>query len=206
MKRFRKRLSLLLAAILITASLGQTVTVLADVNPAEKNVSVEKTDEAGKTVTETDKVQSDGKRQMTEDEVTESEEAEGTEKTETEGDATETDSDAYKPMPMSLRPLTKKEVTLNLLSYSEADLESMTVETILSLLRDENGEPVDVPQDKKVVWAYFEDENGNTLHDELHEIGRGETVNWPDANEHSNKSFKMELIIGNDVHLAHLFE
>ena len=101
------------------------------------------------------------------------------------------------PSVMSLLPLRRVNATLGLNGYSAEMLKAVPLETVLKLMRNEDGEPIDFT-DATIVWAYFKDKDGNRLHDELHVRDQKATVDMSRAADmyKGSNSFEMELIVG----------
>ncbi len=95
------------------------------------------------------------------------------------------------PMLYSLRPLPEVYAYLLLNEYSEEELKTMPVDTMLSLLRDGEGNPVEIADDAEIVWGLFKDVDGDVLDDEYHVIGRGDTVDL-----YQDENYTMDFIVG----------
>lgn len=78
--------------------------------------------------------------------------------------------------------------------YTDEEVKNMPLEKVLSLLKDKDGNQIEIPSSAKVVWAHYKDENGNLIHDEYHELSRNETVDLTEF-EYTT-GYTMELIVG----------
>ena len=100
----------------------------------------------------------------------------------------------------SLIPLKNVEAYLLLLDYEESELEEMPVETVLGLLKDLEGNPVETPSNAEVAWSYFKDKDGNVIKDEYHVLSEDATIDLsPESYEDS--CYEMELIVGSGKQL-----
>ena len=83
--------------------------------------------------------------------------------------------------------------------YTDAQIKAMPLQDVLNLLQDTEGNPIEIAEDAKVVWAHFKDNEGNVIRDEYHVIERNESV---DLSEFSyTMGYTMELIIGSGKQL-----
>ena len=98
--------------------------------------------------------------------------------------------------PYSLLALPEKRAYLFLNSYSEENLKALPVDTILSLLRDGEGNPISVDADAKAVWVHFNYEE----REEYHAIGNGETINMSPPYTNST-NYSMEMVVGSGQQL-----
>lgn len=85
------------------------------------------------------------------EEKTDSEEATEPEET-TEEKVTVEDEIEGQPAVQSLLPLEEKKVYLSLINYTESELQSMPIRTILGLLRNYDGTAVDISEDAVIAW------------------------------------------------------
>ena len=100
----------------------------------------------------------------------------------------------------SLLPLREIRAYLFLDSFSDEELKAVPLSKILALLRDEKGNPVEIPEGKKVVWTHFPKNEYNAEQDVYHVKSPDDTVSLSDLNwiadawgyGYSN----MELIVG----------
>lgn len=104
------------------------------------------------------------------------------------------------PSLMSLLPLKEVQATLVLNGYSEAELKKLPLKTVLGLIKDENGNPIEIADDLNLVWNYYKNEHGSHVDDEYHVIDRNATVDLS-ASHDSETSYTMELIAGNGKQL-----
>ena len=104
---------------------------------------------------------------------------------------------------MSLLPLEEREATLTLNFYSEEELSAVPLKDVLSMMKDENGEPVEIPEDANVVWTYFRDEAGNVIEDEYRITDRDAVMDMRPAYFYinGNWSYEMEMIVGSGKQL-----
>ena len=85
------------------------------------------------------------------EEKTEVEEVIESEET-TEENVTVEDEIEGQPAVQSLLPLEEKKVYLSLINYTESELQSMPIRTILGLLRNYDGTAVDISEDAVIAW------------------------------------------------------
>lgn len=102
---------------------------------------------------------------------------------------------------MSLLPLAEVDAQLDLFVYSDEELSAIPLSTVLESLKDSAGEPVQIPEDASIVWAYFRDEDGNITSDEYHLTDRGATVDLRPQYRGNNWSYSMEMIVGSGAQL-----
>ena len=87
-------------------------------------------------------------------------------------------------------------------NYTEDQVKAMPVSTMLGLLRDSDGNKIDIPASATAVWTYFKDGNGNTLSDEYHAVSSDETIDMSSAWDSSwGADYRMEVIVGNGKQL-----
>lgn len=104
------------------------------------------------------------------------------------------------PALMSLLPLKEVRATLVLNGYSKEQLKSLPLKTVLRLIKDEDGNPIEIEDDMNIVWNYYKDEYGDHVDEEYHVIDRNATVDLS-ASYDSETSYEMELIVGNGKQL-----
>ena len=104
---------------------------------------------------------------------------------------------------MSLLPLEEREATLTLNFYSEEELSAVPLKDLLDMMVDENGDPVEIPEEANIVWTYLRDENGNVLEDEYRLQDRDVVLDMrPEYYSSSyNWSYEMEMIVGSGKQL-----
>ncbi len=70
-------------------------------------------------------------------------------------------------------------------------------------MKDENGEPVEIPEDANVVWTYFRDEAGNVIEDEYRITDRDAVMDMRPEYFYinGNWSYEMEMIVGSGKQL-----
>ncbi len=98
------------------------------------------------------------------------------------------------PAVQSLLPLEEKDAYVILYNYSEEQQKAILLSDVLNGLRDENGDKIEIPDSKTVVWNYFKDGNGNRLYDEFHVVEKDSTV---DVSSLSDSDYTMQVIVGN---------
>ena len=170
---------------------GEEVTT-----PEEKTEGEEVTTPEGKTESEevtTPEGKTEGEEVTTPEETTEEvSEEETVVKEEIEG----------QPAVQSLLPLEEKDAYMILNNYTEDQVKAMPVSTMLGLLRDSDGNKIDIPASATAVWTYFKDGNGNTLSDEYHAVSSDETIDMSIAWDSSwGADYRMEVIVGNGKQL-----
>lgn len=100
--------------------------------------------------------------------------------------------------PMSLLPLEEVKAYLVLSGYAEDELKSMSVDTMLNLLKDYDGNAIDIEDNATTVWRYTVDDSGIEGY-EKYNIGQNETINiYPGG---GIETFQLEIIVGNDGQL-----
>ena len=182
---------------------GEEVTT-----PEGKTESEEVTTPEGKTEGEevtTPEGKTESEEATTPEEKTESEEAAAPEETteEVSGDVTDEtvvveDEIDGQPAVQSLLPLEEKDAYVILYNYSEEQQKAILLSDVLNGLRDENGDKIEIPDSKTVVWNYFRDGNGNRLYDEFHAVEKDSTV---DVSSLSDSDYTMQVIVGNGKQL-----
>ena len=106
------------------------------------------------------------------------------------------------PAVQSLLPLEEKDAYMILNNYTEDQVKAMPVSTMLGLLRDSDGNKIDIPASATAVWTYFKDGNGNTLSDEYHAVSSDETIDMSCTWDSSwGWNYRMEVIVGNGKQL-----
>lgn len=168
----KKWLALFLAAALtISAASPSSMTVMASEQTAESKEaeSVEEPEEKAEAeeVTELEEQpeveetaepeeQPEVKETTEPEEKTEGEEVTASEETTEEASENVTDivEDEIEGQPavQSLLPLEEKKVYLSLINYTESELQSMPMRTILGLLRNYDGTAVDISEDAVIAW------------------------------------------------------
>ena len=98
------------------------------------------------------------------------------------------------PAVQSLLPLEEKSAYAVLYNYSEEQQKAIPVRDILNSLRDENGDKIEIPDSKTVVWNYFKDSDGSRLYDEFHALEKDSTV---DISPLYESDYTIQLIVGN---------
>lgn len=102
------------------------------------------------------------------------------------------------PQTYSLLPLEEIHAYLILSRYTEQELTNMSVDHMLSLLQDSDGNPVPIAEDATTVWKYTLDDSGIEEYEE-YSIGKNETINLYPGD--GAESFQMELIVGKEGQL-----
>ena len=98
------------------------------------------------------------------------------------------------PAVQSLLPLEEKSVYAVLYNYSEEQQKAIPVSDILNSLRDENGDKIEIPDSKTVVWNYFKDSDGRRIYDEFHALEKDSAV---DVSPLYESDYTIQLIVGN---------
>lgn len=102
--------------------------------------------------------------------------------------------------PQSLLNLEEVQASLILNQYTEEQLKSVSLDTVLNNLKDRDGNKIEISGDAQIVWGYYKKENGERIDDEFHKIGRDETVDLSAEYEWEN-SYEMQLIVGSGAQL-----
>ena len=197
---------------------GEEVTAPEEKTEGEEVTTPEEKTE-GEEVTEPEE-KAESEEATTPEEKTEGEEAapeekaEGEEVTDSEEAAEEVSEDVTdetvivedeiegQPAVQSLLPLEEKDAYMILNNYTEDQLKAMPVSTMLGLLRDSDGNKIDIPSSATAVWTYFKDGNGNTLSDEYHAVSANETIDMSSTWDSSwGYDYRMEVIVGNGKQL-----
>ena len=101
---------------------------------------------------------------------------------------------------MSLLPLDEVEVYLVLNEKTVDELKAMSLDKVLSILQDSNGNNISVwPTDATTVWKYVRDEINNLESYEKYSIGSGATIDLSAAQNVRN--YHLELIVGSENQL-----
>lgn len=98
----------------------------------------------------------------------------------------------------SLLPLEEVKAYLILSGYTEQELTSMSVDTMLGLLKDSDGKTVPIDNNATTIWRYILDDSGIEKYEE-YSIGDDEKINLYPGD--GVESFQMEIIVGNDGQL-----
>ena len=186
---------------------GEEVTT-----PEGKTEGEEVTTPEGKTESEevtTPEGKTEGEEVTTPEGKTEGEEVTTPEETteEVSGDVTDEtvvveDEIEGQPAVQSLLPLEEKDAYMILNNYTEDQVKAMPVSTMLGLLRDSDGNKIDIPASATAVWTYFKDGNGNVISDEYHAVSADETIDMSSAWDSSwGADYRMEVIVGNGKQL-----
>ena len=174
----------------------------------EKAENEEVTTPEGKT--ESEEVTTPEGKTESEEVTTPEEKTEGEEVTAPEGTTEEVSEEETvvkeeiegQPAVQSLLPLEEKDAYMILNNYTEDQIKAMPVSTMLGLLRDSDGNKIDIPASATAVWTYFKDGNGNTLSDEYHAVSSDETIDMSSAWDSSwGADYRMEVIVGNGKQL-----
>lgn len=99
--------------------------------------------------------------------------------------------------PFSMQPLEEVKAYVVL---SKDENRIMTVSDFLDKFVDTNGQKIIIGPEKKIVWTYLKDNEGNVIYDEYHELGRDEVIDLSSIGK-SEKTYTMELIIGDGQQL-----
>ncbi len=209
MRKLKKRLSQFLAVTLITSMLAQPgLTAFASTSPRNLGsperlaVSERKDVATGSDVVREEGMPEDKKNPFDVDEEEEKRSATRSDAIKRAGAKRQLeDGELNEPgngdiAALSMLPLMEVRAYLFLNDYSDEQIKAMPIETILELLVDGWGDPIEIPEDAKIVWAYFKDEDGDIKEDEYHVIERGETVDLSEARNENSMYFQMELIVG----------
>lgn len=102
------------------------------------------------------------------------------------------------PSVMSLLPLEEKRAYLYMNDYTDEELESVPLETVLERLVDSRGQHIEIDESATIVWTTFPDEEGNIIYDNHTFLDRDETVN---LNFSRYSSVDIEMIVGSGKQL-----
>lgn len=101
--------------------------------------------------------------------------------------------------PMSLLPLEEVQAYLVLNEYSSEDLRTMSVDSMLDMLVNSNGQKVNIDKNATTVWRYCKDETDGLEEYQKYSIGQNDTI---DLSAASNvKAYNLELLIGSENQL-----
>lgn len=98
----------------------------------------------------------------------------------------------------SLLPLTKKTAYLYLNDYTEEELESVSLSTILDRLVDGSGNPIEIDENATIVWATLPDTERNIDYEAHTFVDRDDTLN---LNFKRYSSVTAEMLVGNGKQL-----
>lgn len=99
----------------------------------------------------------------------------------------------------TMQPIEEIRAFLVLSDFSEDEIKNFSVDRMISMLRDKDGNSIPIPDDAKVIWTYYKDSQNNIIRDEYHEINRNDIV---DLSIFSKvPSYRLELIIGESKQL-----
>ena len=98
---------------------------------------------------------------------------------------------------MSLLPLEEQTVYLILSDYTEQELKNMSIDTILSLLEDSEGNTINISPDANKAWVYSI--NGDTDIEEYtsYNLGKNEEIDLSQFYGGDEETFQLEIIVGN---------
>lgn len=100
---------------------------------------------------------------------------------------------------MSLLPLSEVNAYLILSDYSEEELTSVPVDAVLEMLRDSEGNQMEIADSATTVWKYVKDDMDGIEVYEKYTIGNNETIDLSTGEDIS--TYTMELIIGSENQL-----
>lgn len=98
----------------------------------------------------------------------------------------------------SLLPLEEVKAYLTLSEYTEPELTNMSVDTMLGLLKDSEGETISIDNNATTMWRYVLDDSGIEKYEE-YSLGTDDKINlYPGEGV---ESFQMEIVVGRDGQL-----
>ena len=100
----------------------------------------------------------------------------------------------------TMQPIEEKQAYLIMKDKTDEQLKAVPITEVLDNLTYENGNRVDdIPDDAKIVWTYYKDNEGKVIRDEYHEINREETVDLTYFD--GQLDYTLELIVGSGKQL-----
>lgn len=99
----------------------------------------------------------------------------------------------------SLLPLTEVKAYLALNGYTNEELERMSIDSMLSMLKDSDGNSIEIADDATTVWQYVKDDIDDIETYYEYTIGNDEKINL--SYHDGVTSYEMELIVGKDGQL-----
>lgn len=100
---------------------------------------------------------------------------------------------------MSLRPIPEKYAYLVLNGYTDDELSSFPVDSLIRSLQDSDGNIIEISQDATTVWHYVKTSEDGLESYEEYTIGMGEKINL--QKPQGATSFELQLIIGKEGQL-----
>ena len=176
-KKFKRVLALLLAMLMITATLN--VFALDDKAENDEVAAVELAED-----TQDEALTEEAIEEDTEDVIEEDSE----EAIEAESDVEEAESDVEEAVideeeidgevsAASLFPIEEIYASIDLSDYLPAELSNIKVSDILDRMVDNYGNPIEIDSNATTVWSNFVDENGEEMYDVWKVAGLNETIN-----------------------------
>lgn len=211
--KFKKWISAFLVMVLILTSFAipTSFTSTATENEETNAEAVEEKNEDEKVsdVSETEQTEND-EDSIEDKDVQETDDVSGENKDQTniseenqnnavEDQKSEELNENNNPQLYSLLPLQEVNAYLVLNDYSEEQIKAMPLGDVLGMLRDSEGNVINISEDATAVWTYYKDENDNVIRDEYHVIDKEETVDLS-LFEYS-RDYTMELIVGSGKQL-----
>lgn len=119
---------------------------------------------------------------------------------ETENNGTNSENEIS---PMSLLPLEEISVYLNLSGYTKSELAEFPLKTLFSLLKDENGDPVVIPEGSTTVWTYFPNRYGSSNSSEFKVLDENATVDLSivTSSDYRKYNDEFQMIVGSGKQL-----
>ncbi len=99
----------------------------------------------------------------------------------------------------SLLPLKEVKAYLVLNGYTNEELERMSIDSMLSMLKDSDGNSIEIADDATTVWQYVKDDIDDIETYYEYTIGNDEKINL--SYHDGVTSYEMELIVGKDGQL-----
>ncbi len=94
----------------------------------------------------------------------------------------------------SLLPLTEVNAYLLLNGYSDEELQNMSVDDVLDMLLDADGNKIEISDSATTVWRYTQDETDGVDEYETYNIGSGATIDL--STEEGITTYSLELVVG----------
>lgn len=98
----------------------------------------------------------------------------------------------------SLLPLEEVEAYLILSGYTKEELANMSIDRILDMLENSDGKSIEIkPGNATKAWLYFEDTDSGVEEYTEYALGKNEVVDLSQYYNSGEKTFQLEIIVGN---------
>lgn len=116
-----------------------------------------------------------------------------------EASAEEDTADENDIAPMSLLPLEEVQAYLVLNKYSDEELQTLSIDNILDMLVDSDGQKIAIDKNATTVWRYCKSDIDGIEEYQKYSIGQNDTIDLSAAS--GIKAYDLELIVGSEHQL-----